>query len=176
MKKLNFSYSNGLSLLMTSVVLAGMLFLTLATINTSKLNQSIVANIQNVQQSEFAAEATIKEAQNTIYTQAFDKTKFKSDCAGGFCTQFNGKRIWNNTPSWTTAKTVGSDLSTRAKLQENPKYLVEYVGDKRKVESLSSGQTYQEDEDYTSSPVYRVTGQAKGKTGEKTTVIQTTIY
>jgi Tfp pilus assembly protein PilX len=174
--KYNTKNKKGIALILSSIILICMLFLTLASMNSSLVTRKVISAEQSVQQARIAAEAAVREGEKEITNSNLTQSDFSDSCTNGKCTQSTSKGIWNSTSKWSNAKTAASDLKTKSNLQESPKYLIEFLGEKKISDSLSVGSGYDENEDYTSTPVYRVTGKAKGKQGNNESVIQSTIH
>lgn len=166
----------GVALILSSVILICMLFITLASINTSIINRQVTSAEQSVQQARIAAEAAVREAEQEIANSNLGESDFSDSCKNGKCNQSTDKGIWKSSAKWNNAKSAATDLKEAGNLQEAPKYLIEFLGEKKVSDSISVGAGYDENEDYTSTPVYRVTGKAKGKAGNQEAVIQSTLH
>jgi Tfp pilus assembly protein PilX len=167
---------NGIALVICSVVLLVVLLLTISSIQTVKFSKIDAVIFQSNNQAELAADAATREAEQTIINEAPVLTQFTTGCAGGYCLQEKVNNIWDDTASWTNAKQLTTDLQAKSKIQDNPKYLIEYVGDKKYRDSLSVGDQYGSNQDMSKMPIYRVTTKSKGQKGEKETIIQTILY
>lgn len=166
----------GIVLILSSVILVSVLFLTIASVNSTINKRRAIASYQSMQQATLAAEAALKDAEQAIEDNAYSESQFDEGCSEGLCQTESNKGIWRSQDKWTTAKSAASKLKTKSKLIENPKYIIEYVGTRKKSDSMSLGKVYGESEDFTSSPIYRITTKAKGKHGKKEAVIQSTYH
>lgn len=196
MNIININKQIGMTLIISNVVLIGILFLTLANIRSSIYQRSIVTATQTEQQMKFAAEAAVRKAEQEIFAGISNSSsqqssggliggiltnvsQFTDQCLNGLCkptSAISTLGIWNNTTLWNNARSLGSEFDSKIKFITTPKYLIEFMGERDETQSMSQGQTYQDKEDYSSSPVYRVTGKSKDQKNKKETVIQTTIY
>lgn len=175
MKNLHIKSQNGMVLIISTIILVCVLFLTLSNMNSTIDNRKMTSNIQSRQQARAAAEAAILHAEKMLSTTAPVINSATEDCTGGLCIQQTLKNIKASTQLWNKSTDVTS-IKGKAKLVENPKYLIEYIGQKSFKESISVGSEYGDNQDNTTAPIYRVTGKAKGKDGKKDTLIQSTIY
>ncbi|MBP9722776.1 MAG: pilus assembly protein, partial [Gammaproteobacteria bacterium] len=136
----------------------------------------IAANFQSKLQGEASTQALIKEARQFLVTQKPGQSSFRVQCLNGLCLNVKDPAIWNNTTAWVAAKLPQSALKTKAKILGNPRYIIEYIGDKTSQDSLSVGGEYGTNKDVSTKPIYRITGKSQGETGAKESVIQTTVY
>ncbi len=169
--------SKGMALLISGVVLLVVLMLTMTSIKNTQSNQQIATNFQSKIEGQAAAQAAVNEAKTFLSSQKPNTVLFTSNCQNGLCTDQKTGSIWNSASAWTNPVQLQSNLQSKTNILSNPKYIIEYVGDKTSQDSLSVGSgDYGNNKDVSTKPVYRITGKAQGQKGTKQTIIQSTVY
>lgn len=176
MNNLNINNQNGAALIICSVVLLAVLMLTVASMNNNKFNQRVITNFNSNIQSELGAEAARIEAENRILNNKPNTTLFVENCDDGLCKFVKTTKPWSKKELWLNSKQISTNLKQKSGIQEAPKYIIEYIGDKSAQDSISVGSQYGENQDTSTKPIYRVTSKAKGNKDNKETVIQTIMY
>lgn len=167
----------GMTLVLSMVMLITVLFLTITTMNVTINATKVTSNNLSEIQANLAAEAAIEEAEELINNGDLSTSDFTENCSEGLCTNLMDGNVWDNNSAWTNAKSTTGSIYTKGNLQSAPKFIIEYLGDKSSSsDTISVGQGYSDNNDTSSSPVYRITGKAKGKHGNKEAVIQSTIH
>lgn len=127
---------------MGAVLITGLIFMTLvmlialSVMRSATLEERMAANSRNRQLALEAAEAVVRDAEQSLFTAApfspFDLNAFVSDCTNGYCAFPTA----GSTPRWqsiawtepTITRSFANAKSNLVGVASQPRYIVEMIG------------------------------------------------